>query len=47
MKKFLNILLIAIILVAFTINGYAAKQNINDMAYVVAIRCGCAEVKAI
>lgn len=37
MKKHLNIIIVAFILIVFTISGYATKQDINDMAYVVAI----------
>ena len=37
MNNKLNILFVIIILVSFTISGYYSKQDINDLAYVVAI----------
>ena len=36
MNKF-SIILVIVILVSFTVSGYYAKQDINDMAYVVAM----------
>lgn len=36
MNKF-SIMLVIIILVSFTVSGYYAKQDINDLAYVVAM----------
>lgn len=37
MNNKVNILFIIIILVSFTISGYYSKQDINDLAYVVAL----------
>jgi len=37
LKKRLSVLIVALVLVSFTISGYSAKQDINDMAYVIAI----------
>lgn len=39
LKRRLNWLLVILILGVFTISGYHTKQDINDLAYVVAIRC--------
>ncbi|MCI9366327.1 MAG: hypothetical protein HFJ54_07400 [Clostridia bacterium] len=37
MSKQLNILFLILILIVFTVSGYYTKQDINDLAYVVAI----------
>lgn len=37
MNNKLSILFVIIILISFTISGYYSKQDINDLAYVVAI----------
>ena len=37
MSKIVNFVFTAIILLSFTISGYYSHQDINDMAYVVAI----------
>lgn len=37
MAKLVNILFVLLVLISFTISGYYAKQDINDMAYVIAI----------
>ena len=37
MNNKINILFIIIILVSFSISGYYSKQDINDLAYVVAL----------
>ena len=37
MNNKVNILFVIIILVSFTISGYYSKQDINDLAYVVAL----------
>lgn len=37
MNKFINMLFVILVLISFTVSGYYAKQDINDLAYVVAI----------
>lgn len=37
MSKILNLIIVAIILVSFGVSGYYSRNNISDMAYVVAI----------
>lgn len=37
LKKIINILLISVIIIIFTMSGYDSKKDINDLAYVVAI----------
>ena len=39
MKKIINILLLLTFVVAFYISGFNNKYDINDVAYVIAIRC--------
>lgn len=37
MSKYINIAFAFLILFTFTVSGYYTKQDINDMAYVVAV----------
>ena len=37
MNKKVNVLFVIIILLSFTVSGYYTKQDINDLAYVVAL----------
>lgn len=38
MKKIINFVLIVIILITASISGYRHQQDINDVAYVIAMR---------
>lgn len=37
MAKLVNILFVMLIIVSFTMSGYYAKQDINDVAYVIGL----------
>lgn len=37
MNRKISVIFIIIVLVSFTVSGYYSKQDINDLAYVVAL----------
>ena len=38
LKKIISIIVVFFIIIAFSVSGYTHQQDINDSAYVIAIR---------